>query len=304
MSMFLDLAITERCNLNCVHCFWKDRTDVDMSVDMVSEIVGDFMTLSHPVEGRMVLLSGGEPTCHPEFKEIVELFRLMNWKVNIASNGYKVKQYVEDGVLRSGDSVQISVDGLYENHDIIRGHGSFKICLEALQILEEYGIERKIHYTLHDGGSKRMIVNEELGSPIYRDIPIAPNLDNIGPIAYIAKQYGCSGMCINYYHPVVKRGLKTPSKQKFLRAQRLAGKYYPQPDHCYINGCVGGLLGASVTADGTYWNCSRSQHIIGKYPQVISEVLDWELIHAGKYKNPTAECMRFVKEDIGRVGLH
>lgn len=297
MSMFLDLAITEKCNLDCVHCFWDGRRNIDMSIDMINDIVSDYMSMSHPVDGRMVLISGGEPTCHSSFAEVINLFRSMNWKVNIASNGYKIKQFVESGVLRPGDTVQISIDGLYENHDILRGYGSFKTCIEALQVLSDYGIERKVHYTLHAGGSKKMVVEEAPGKKVYRDIPIPPNMDNIGPVAYIAKQYGCSGMCINYYHSVVGRGLNTPSKDKFLRAQRLAGKYYPQPEHCYIKGCVGGLLGLSVTADGSYWNCSRSQRIIGQYPQLISEVLDWEKINSGIHNNPTKECMRFVRED-------
>jgi hypothetical protein len=110
-------------------------------------------------------------------------------------------------------------------------------------------------------------------------------------------------MCINYYHPIVSRGLHAVAKPEFLRAQKIGERYFPQPEHCYMKGCIGGLVGLSVGADGEYWNCSRAQRVIGRYPQMIGEVLDWEKIRKVEHNSPEKECMRFVREDVGRCQM-
>jgi hypothetical protein len=219
-----------------------------MPLNVIEDIVNDYMTLDHPVKGRMVLLSGGEPTCHSNIYGVLNLFHNNGWTVNIASNGYKIRELVEGGYIRPGDSIQISIDGSKEHHDAIRGDGSFDVALDALKTLDRW-----------------------------------------------SKDLHCSGMCINYFQPIVDRGLYAVNPNRFTAAQEIARKYYPQPVHCYQRGCVGGLIGLSVLWDGTYWNCSRSQRIIGKYPQVIHEVLDWKRIEKIKHYAPCRECMRFIR---------
>jgi sulfatase maturation enzyme AslB (radical SAM superfamily) len=291
MTMFLDLAITKKCNLNCMHCFLMDKGDGDMPLDMIESIVDDYMTMSHPIEGRMVLLSGGEPTCHSNIYGVLNLFHNKGWKVSIASNGYKIKELVEGGYIKSGDTVQISIDGIKEHHDIIRGDGSYRLAIEALAILKKYDIQRTIHFTLHNGGRKRT-----LSSKSYIDVPVATNFSQVRSVAQLAREYNCSGMCVNYFQPIVRRGLKPVTPMKFHHAQKIANEFYPQPPHCYMKGCVGGLIGLSVLPDGTYWNCSRSQRVIGHYPQKITEVLNWDMISRTEHYKPCKECMRFVKD--------
>lgn len=281
MTMFLDLAITGRCNLDCIHCFLEDKIPEDMPLNVIEDIVNDYMTLDHPVKGRMVLLSGGEPTCHSNIYGVLNLFHNNGWTVNIASNGYKIRELVEGGYIRPGDSIQISIDGSKEHHDAIRGDGSFDVALDALKTLDRWSIDHRIHFTLHAGGN--------CGKPI------VTNFRDIHTVAQIAKDLHCSGMCINYFQPIVDRGLYAVNPNRFTAAQEIARKYYPQPVHCYQRGCVGGLIGLSVLWDGTYWNCSRSQRIIGKYPQVIHEVLDWKRIEKIKHYAPCRECMRFIR---------
>lgn len=295
--MFLDMTITDYCNLNCKHCFLRDKNKNHMSIEMIEDIVRDYMTLDHPVSGRMVLISGGEPTVHPDFPKIIEMFHHNNWQVNLATNGNDIPRLVDEGVIRPGDNVQVSVDGLMKLHDIIRGNGSFDVAIAALEVLKANGIDRRIHFTLHGGGVDKVMTKTLIGmKPI--DVTFPSNIGNVISISEMAQSYECSSLCVNYYHPVVVRGLKPVPLKEFVRAQTIANGYFPQPQHCYINGCVGGIVGLSVAADGTYWNCSRSQRIIGKYPQMIGEVIDWDKVRKIEHGLPKRECMRFVREEI------
>ncbi|MEA1945008.1 MAG: hypothetical protein U9N07_06740 [Euryarchaeota archaeon] len=67
------------------------------------------------------------------------------------------------------------------------------------------------------------------------------------------------------------------------------------PEGCIKGGCIARIIGLSVLTDGTYWDCSRNQKVIGRYPQPIREVLLWENIKEHKPVNPFETCCRNLK---------
>lgn len=77
------IQITNTCHMLCSHCMQRsDTTPMHMSMDIVD------MCVKHAEELNVnaILISGGEPTEHPHFKEIVKKF-IKFPSVGIISNG-------------------------------------------------------------------------------------------------------------------------------------------------------------------------------------------------------------------------
>ena len=81
--------ITESCNLTCPACFAGDAHAVHSSLDDVRGMI-DGLLRAEGGSADVVMLSGGEPTLHPEFFEIADLVRAQSIRYLIVnSNGIR-----------------------------------------------------------------------------------------------------------------------------------------------------------------------------------------------------------------------
>ncbi len=123
------LFITNKCNMECDHCFLVDSGELNdksrkqiLSLENIKKIVK-----SNP---KLLALSitGGEPFLRKDLPEIIKEFSSKGFlkTINIVSNGYQTKKIV-DGVseiLNKNKMIDIflsiSLDGDSETHNIIR----------------------------------------------------------------------------------------------------------------------------------------------------------------------------------------
>src|SRR5512143_370839 len=87
-----NIDLTNRCNLTCPICFANANVTGKL-YEPSKEQVMDMLRLyrnEQPVAGRLVQFSGGEPTIHPDFLEILRGARDMGFShIQVASNGIK-----------------------------------------------------------------------------------------------------------------------------------------------------------------------------------------------------------------------
>ena len=102
----LDLHITDRCSLqcpNCSHGIPKLKSKIyDMSIDELFKI----QQLIIDPERTRINVSGGEPTCHPKFKEFCDVLRALfpNEHLRMMSNGANAEEYKQT-ILDTFDSL-------------------------------------------------------------------------------------------------------------------------------------------------------------------------------------------------------
>lgn len=272
--MFLDMHLTSKCNLRCKHCYlsnnYKDK-EIEMPFEMFMKITDEFMSIQ-PDMRKTYLLSGGEVTTYPHIKEAIDyVHKKYNKGVTIASNGYKVKSLLAKASLGKKDRVQLSLDGDKIMHNWLRGK-NYKTVIKALEALKKEEIQHTIHMTIHSA-----------------------NAHTIPHAIKIAKKYDALNLSLNYYHDNGNELLDQVSIEDFLAADKHLSKYYNTmgDKRCYLKGCVGGKSGLSVLPDGTYWDCSRNQKIIGKYPEKLLDVLNNK-----KSISPEETCMKNKKEEV------
>ena len=137
--------VTRRCNARCGMChIWQDKHSPMLSVDEIRGIFAenDFAAL------RTVSLTGGEPTLRSDLPQVLEavLAGAPNAReLRLATNALLPKRLVQQvekcwdvarprGISRF--TVQISLDGIGEIHDQVRGiEGAFERVQEALHQL-------------------------------------------------------------------------------------------------------------------------------------------------------------------------
>jgi MoaA/NifB/PqqE/SkfB family radical SAM enzyme len=243
-----------------------------MPLEMIREVSTDFLQADLPLPESTIILSGGEPLLHPQFGEVCSIVRSLNGYVALSSNGILVPQYID--LFRRNDGIQISIDGNSRVHDFIRGAGSYENAVRALRLLDENNIRHSISFT----------ANKQ-------------NLKCIDHIIDLCIETGSYLLNFNLYHPIHENGLDPLSFSDWLSEKQRVKERVEQEGilctaTCVEKGCIAGILGLSVLPDGTYWDCSRNQHTIGKFPQKIRDVLFREHIQQEKCRDQFETCCR------------
>jgi radical SAM protein with 4Fe4S-binding SPASM domain len=140
---YLELQITDRCNLRCRHCYIGEGSFHELSAEQVSKVLREF----EEMQGLRVLITGGEPLLHREFQRINEMLPDFFLRKVLFSNGLLIDKTLLKGL--HVNELQISIDGREEAHDSLRGKGSFKKAMEAIRLCLDRGFDVSVSTMVH-----------------------------------------------------------------------------------------------------------------------------------------------------------
>jgi MoaA/NifB/PqqE/SkfB family radical SAM enzyme len=189
MPTFLQLRVTNLCNLRCKMCgqwgdtgiyrsdgFSTSATDGEKERDRIKELVGlsrqlalsDYVKLLDEVTAwkPIVSLFGGEPLLYPDILPLVREIKRRNLTCTVITNGGRLEPYARELVEAGIDSIAVSIDGPPDVHNRIRGKGdSFQKAAAGVEAVARW--------------------RRELGRPTPMVIAILPitelNLDAVRP---------------------------------------------------------------------------------------------------------------------------
>ncbi len=142
---YLELQITNACNLSCKHCYLDDAPPSELSPDQVRLILKEFEEL----QGLRVLITGGEPLSHRRFAEINEMLPDFFLRKVLFTNGLLLGKNVI-GSLKV-DEIQVSIDGLEQSHDALRGIGTYQRTMNAVKLALDAGFAVSVSTMVHRG---------------------------------------------------------------------------------------------------------------------------------------------------------
>ncbi len=135
------IQIDERCNLHCAHCF-VSATKAGQSMPY-DDIAGVLIPRLMACRVERVTLTGGEPTIHPRFTDIVRALRGAGMQVGFCTNattltGAQIGELADIG----GVHANVSLDGFRpESHGRFRGdRGSFAVTVATVRKLAAAGL--------------------------------------------------------------------------------------------------------------------------------------------------------------------
>lgn len=131
------LHITNRCNLRCRHCLFASGPEEAQELDLCEVVLR--VDEAAELGCRVFSLTGGEPMVHRQFTSIVEhILTKPHSHVAVLTNGMTLQQQLENCSWDwSRFHLQISVDGLPQHHDRLRGAGTFDRLTQQLDWLRQ-----------------------------------------------------------------------------------------------------------------------------------------------------------------------
>lgn len=140
----LYIEMTTHCNLSCQMCVqrtWGEPVD-SMPMPAINRLVRQLADFETP---PIVHLGGyGEPMTHPNFLDIVRLFKGTGAMVEMTTNGTLLTQACAEALLDLGlDRLVVSIDGITPtSYGSIRVNGSLERVVKNLQALFRLKLRR------------------------------------------------------------------------------------------------------------------------------------------------------------------
>ena len=144
----LQWHITQVCDLHCRHCY--DRTDrITMELEQGIRILDDLYNFcrDHHVFTQ-VTFTGGNPLLYPHFIELYQAAAERGFMIAVLGNPMPRQRIEEMLAIQKPEFYQVSLEGMLEHNDYIRGEGHFKRILAFLDLLKELDIYSMVMLTL------------------------------------------------------------------------------------------------------------------------------------------------------------
>jgi radical SAM protein with 4Fe4S-binding SPASM domain len=140
---YLLVHLTDRCNLSCRHCYRAGGGNADLSAFSHRRMLEEF----EDGGGLRLLLSGGEPLLYPNFWQLNDLLPAFDIRAVLLTNGTLLDR--RSAVLLNVHEVQVSLDGLEESHDALRGSGAYRQAIAGLQAARAAGLTVSVASTVN-----------------------------------------------------------------------------------------------------------------------------------------------------------
>ena len=131
--IFAAWDITYKCNLNCFFCdrqtLYHDKMNKDLGLSKAKKVAdnladADVMTLG---------ITGGEPLLRNDLEELAKYAKDKGLIVTLSTNGTLITRSRAQRLVNSFHSISVSLDGLSDTHDKIRGKkGTYDKAIRGL----------------------------------------------------------------------------------------------------------------------------------------------------------------------------
>ena len=289
-SFTLQWHITQACDLNCRHCY--DRSDrQEMTLKQGIGVLDDLYDFcrAHHVFGQ-VSFSGGNPLLYPNFDQLYREAADRGFMTAVLGNPMPRGRIEKMLSVQKPEFYQISLEGLKDHNDYIRGKGHFERTMDFLKLLGELKIYRMVMLTLTRDNMDQVI---ELADRLHglTDSFTFNRLATVGRGAELsaappekfpdfltryldaAKTNSCMGFKDNLFN--------------LLQWQR--GSYLLDGG-CAGHGCGAAFNFVALLPDGEVHACRKlPSHIGNIYQQRLNDIYHGSL--ARRYRAGSAACM-------------
>lgn len=264
--------ITTKCNLNCKHCYSKNRYKKELDTKEILKIIDKLAVANVPA----IIFSGGEPLLRDDILDIIRYATDKGIYVGIATNGTLLDENTAEKLKKGGvKMLQISIDSFSPiKHDAFRGgRNVFTKALSAIRLSKKMGFLTVVATTItrenYNEIEEIILLSKDLGADwfiAFNFIPIGEgglrkDLDITATEreALLKKLWQ-----LQYRNPTF--GIISTAPQ-FSRIAIQYGKTIGIPGHFHpvmmvserineiFSGCGAGTFYCGIGADGTVYPC-------------------------------------------------
>jgi selenobiotic family peptide radical SAM maturase len=284
----LQWHITQACDLHCKHCY--DRSNRSpLTREQATAVLDDLRTFCRERRVRgQVSFTGGNPLLYPRFTDLYRTAVEQGFAVAILGNPASRQQMEALLAIQRPVFFQVSLEGLQEHNDLIRGAGHFTRVLEFLALLRDLEIPSKVMLTLTRSNVDQVLPLGDVLRDLTDDFTFN-RLSMVGEGANLQppSPEGFSGF-LKRYVDASRTNPVMGWKDNFINI------VCHQSEMDLFGGCTGYGCGAAfnfmaVLSDGEAHACRKFPSPIGNvYHQTISEIYDSNM--AQKYRTGPSAC--------------
>lgn len=257
--------ITNMCNLRCKHCYASAgvKKSSEFTLEEVKKIIDELDSLGTV----LIAFAGGEPFMRKDIYEIISYVKNKGMEVFLNTNGTLINENNIQKIIDSGlTHIEFSIDGLKDDHDFIRGAGTFDKVLHAIEVCQKNGIKVGVMSTLFKTNLEKI--------PEFIDFFHNKGVIGIGFLRFIPTGRGEQNADLGLSIEERKRAIEMVYEKRlqygenfYLKIETplsyLVAQNYPEimNQHKYIStaqrGCDGGITSCQILSDGTVTFCPQ-----------------------------------------------
>ncbi len=221
------IDLTDRCNINCVHCYIRDNDEAD---GMSTEQACSYIDQLAEAGCLFLLITGGEPLLRDDFRDIYEHAKMAGLVVSLFTNATLVDESMAEFLADFlPHTIEISIYGATASvHDrVTRVDGSFEKTMRGFKLLKDRGVDvslKTILMTLNRDELEGMLdIAKVNGVKLRVDGAIFPRLDGgrgplelrLSPKEVVEREFMIPGRAEHWRAFVEKVGKLEPSESLY-----------------------------------------------------------------------------------------
>lgn len=139
----LHLCVTDFCQLKCKHCYFGEyERKKELSIEEINTVVDKFFAMreffksyGYNYARSELSITGGEPMLYSKLIPFIKIITPKFDKTKFLTNGLKYDPKVCRTLIENCNTLiyQVSLDGLEETHNFIRGAGTFSKIVDNIK---------------------------------------------------------------------------------------------------------------------------------------------------------------------------
>lgn len=242
--------ITLRCNLRCSHCGSSAGLPGpnELNIEECFRLCEELAELGC----RDVSLMGGEPFLREDWSSIAQCVKNLGMNLNFVSNGTILDKYIDKVSQIEPKVVGISLDGIKESHEKIRGKGTFKKAVKAIELLRKKGIQTTVITTVSKINfndlpeMKKFFYKKRINWQIQLAMPFG-NFEKEQMLS--EEEFYATALFI------AKERIESSFKNLPVIGAHCYGYYSKILPGCSWEGCSAGISSIGITSDGRIVGC-------------------------------------------------
>jgi radical SAM protein with 4Fe4S-binding SPASM domain len=309
LDFFIQLHLTERCNLRCKHCYQTGKgvdelslPEVESAAKEIADTLSeweDLYTLSYSPSFN---ITGGEPFLRSDLLDVIAAVKYRGFEVYLLTNGILIDKKKAQALSHLGvNGVQVSIEGPEKIHESIRGEGSFSASLKGVKNLLDAGVKVTLNVTLSSVNAGYFMDIIELAGGLGVDRVGFSRLVPSGRGKTMIKKMLDKGKVKELYKKIFS--LDT-GKIVIVTGDPVATQSTVKNDRkdkgdIPLGGCAAGVSGLTIMPDGSFVPCRRLPVPVGNIRRnsfrevwATSEVLG-AIRDRAKYNGKCRTCKRW-----------
>jgi selenobiotic family peptide radical SAM maturase len=287
-SFVLQWHITQACDLHCKHCY--DRSDRSpLPLDQALRILDDVQEFCAAKNVRgYITFTGGNPLLYPHFTEVYRAASERGFLLSILGNPSPRGRIEELLAIQDLHHFQISLEGLPEHNDDIRGAGHFARSIEFLKILRDLGVHSMVMLTLTKDNIDQVL-------PLAETLRGLTDSFTFNRLSQVGEGASLQLPTPERYARFLEQFLEAADDNPIISLKdNLLNIMLQQRGLDLFGGCTGFGCGAAfnfvtLLADGEVHACRKFPSLIGNiHEQGLAEIYDSEI--ARRYRTRSSAC--------------